>query len=176
MSKIQTGLTKTAPSNNRLTDRRCSGGIIPEGDILDAAVIFEAMIINMDSLALLKDYSRIEIRIPQNPSERAELRQAIAWICDQSEAENLGICADDQALAILTLSQYLNALGYGDAIATQEAAVEGPVYLKCNTQSLRFYVDSYEGDYRGVLMACQTEDEALSGTYGYFPLDLFQED
>lgn len=127
----------------------------------------------MDNLALLKAYSRIELRIPQNEGERIELRQAIAWICDQSEAENLGICADNQDLAILALSRYLNALGYGDATATQEMVVEGPVYLKCNTQSLRFYVDSYDGDYRGVLIACQTEDEILSGTYGYFPLDLF---
>jgi hypothetical protein len=127
----------------------------------------------MDNLALLKDYSRLEPRLPQDEKERTELRQAIAWICDQSEAENLGICADHQAVATLALSQYLNALGYGDATATQAVTVEGPVYLKCNTQSLRFYVDSYDGDYRGVLLACQTEDEALSGTYGYFPLDLF---
>ncbi|MFM1842785.1 MAG: hypothetical protein RLZZ490_1522 [Cyanobacteriota bacterium] len=130
----------------------------------------------MDSLALLKDYSRLEIRIPQDERERTELQQAIAWICDQSESENLGICADNQASAELALAQYLKALGYGDAVGTQNMAVEGPVYLKCNTQSLRFYVDSYEGDYRGVLMACQTEDEALSGTYGYFPLNLFQAD
>ncbi len=146
-----------------------------DNDILNAAVIFGAMIL-MNSLALLKDYSRLEIRIPQDQSERAELRQAIAWICEQSESENLGICAADQALAELALAQYLAGLGYGYAIATQETAIEGPVYLKCNTQSLRFYVDSYEGDYRGVLIACQTEDESLAGTYGYFPLDLFEKD
>jgi hypothetical protein len=127
----------------------------------------------MDSLKLLKDYSRLEIRIPQNPAEQVELRQAIAWICGQSEAENLGICADNQASAELALAQYLKELGYGDATTTTETAIDGPVYLKCNTQSLRFYVDRYEGDYRGVLIACQTEDESLSGTYGYFPLDLF---
>jgi len=130
----------------------------------------------MDPLALLKDYSRLEIRIPQNSSERAELRQAIAWICGESEAENLGICAGDQTSAEMALAQYLQGLGYGEAMATSATAIDGPVYLKCNTQSLKFYVDSYEGDYRGVLIACQTEDEALSGTYGYFPLDLFQED
>jgi hypothetical protein len=127
----------------------------------------------MDSLALLKDYSRLDIRIPQDKKERTELRQAIAWICDQSETENLGICADNQASAELALAQYLQGLGYGDAIATQATAVEGPIYLKCNTQSLRFYVDSYDGHYRGVLIACQTEDDTLAGTYGYFPLDLF---
>lgn len=126
-------------------------------------------------LALLKDYSRLQVRIPQNDQEREELRRAIVWICDQSEAENLGICAEDQSTAEKTLGEYLRALDYGKAIATEpEKSIEGPVYLKCNTQSLRFYLDGYEGDYRGVLIACQTEDEALAGTYGYFPLDLFQ--
>ncbi len=125
-------------------------------------------------LALLKDYSRLEVRTPQNDQEREELRRAIVWICDQSEAENLGICADDQATAEKTLKEYLQGLGYPEAHCEAGPSVQGPVYLKCNTQSLRFYLDGYEGDYRGVLIACQTEDESLAGTYGYFPSDLFQ--
>lgn len=125
-------------------------------------------------LPLLKDYSRLQGRIPRNEEERASLRQAILWIVGESETENLGICADNQAMAEKTLGAYLQALGYGEVMAMEpENTVAGPVYLKCNTQSLRFYVDGYEGDYRGVLIACQTEDESLAGTYGYFPLDLF---
>jgi hypothetical protein len=125
-------------------------------------------------LALLKDYSRLEIRIPQNEREREDLRQAIVWICGQSEAENFGICADDQASAENALGQYLRALDYGEAIAMESGkTIEGPVYLKCQSQSLRFYLDSYDGDYRGVLISCQTEEDTLTGTYGYFPLDLF---
>ncbi len=125
-------------------------------------------------LALLKDYSRLEIRIPQNDQEREDLRQAIVWICSQSETENFGICADDQASAENALGQYLQALDYGKAIAMEPGkAIEGPVYLKCQSQSLRFYLDSYDGDYRGVLISCQAEEDALAGTYGYFPLDLF---
>jgi hypothetical protein len=128
-----------------------------------------------DFLALLKDYSRLEVRIPQDDQEREALRQGILWICAQSESENLGICADDQATAEKALGEYLRGLDYGEAVATEpEKSIQGPAYLKCNTQSLRFYLDGYEGDYRGVLIACQTEDEALAGTYGYFPLDLFQ--
>ncbi|QUS61570.1 DUF1824 family protein [Synechocystis sp. PCC 7339] len=132
-------------------------------------------------LALLKDYSRLEIRIPQNDQERNDLRRAIIWICGQSETENFGICADDQHSAEAALGQYLRALDYDSAhraadlceIAMEEQTIQGPVYLKCQSQSLRFYVASYEGSYRGVLISCQTEDEALAGTYGYFPLDLF---
>ncbi|MBE9202204.1 DUF1824 family protein [Synechocystis salina LEGE 06099] len=124
-------------------------------------------------LALLKDYSRLEIRIPQNDQERDDLRRAILWICGQSETENFGICADDQSIAEAALGQYLRALDYDGAIAMEEQTIQGPVYLKCQSQSLRFYVASYEGSYRGVLISCQTEDEALAGTYGYFPLDLF---
>lgn len=125
-------------------------------------------------LALLKDYSRLEIRIPQDDQEREDLRQVIVWICGQSETENFGICADDQASAENALGQYLQALDYGKAIAMEPGkAIEGPVYLKCQSQSLRFYLDSYDGDYRGVLISCQAEEDALAGTYGYFPLDLF---
>ncbi|MBE9174667.1 DUF1824 family protein [Synechocystis salina LEGE 06155] len=124
-------------------------------------------------LALLKDYSRLEIRIPQDDQERDDLRRAILWICGQSETENFGICADDQRSAEAALGQYLRALDYDSAIAIEEQTIQGPVYLKCQSQSLRFYVASYEGSYRGVLISCQTEDEALAGTYGYFPLDLF---
>lgn len=125
-------------------------------------------------LTLLKDYSRLEIRIPQNDQEREDLRQAIVWICGQSEAENFGICADDQASAENALGQYLQGLDYGEAIAMEPGkTIEGPVYLKCQSQSLRFYLDSYDGDYRGVLISCQAEDDTLAGTYGYFPLDLF---
>lgn len=126
------------------------------------------------ALTLLKCYSCLEPRIPADETERDSIRRAIAWICEQSERENLGICADDQAAAETALTQYLQALGYGAAMASPAGTIEGPVYLKCNTQSLRFYVDSYEGTYRGVLIACQIEEnEELSGTYGYFPLDLF---
>ena len=100
---------------------------------------------------------------------------AITWLCEQSTGENIGICAETQAEAETALTHYLNHLGYPPATSVTPDPVSGTVYLKCNTQSLRYYLEPYEGDYRGVLIACQAENEALNGTYGYFPLDLFYE-
>ncbi|MGL5033413.1 MAG: DUF1824 family protein, partial [Microcystaceae cyanobacterium] len=51
--------------------------------------------------------------------------------------------------------------------------IEGPVYLKFNTKKMSHYLDTYDGSYRGVLISCQMEDDNLTGTYGYFPLNLF---
>ncbi len=125
-------------------------------------------------LALLKDYSCLQPRIPQNEAESQALRKAIAWLCEQSDGENFGICADSQSEAENALRAYLDALGYASATIMASKEASDGVYLKCNTQSLRYYVEPYEGEYRGVLIACQSENnEAISGTYGYFPLGLF---
>lgn len=63
----------------------------------------------------------------------------------------------------------------GDKILSvgEKTAVDGAVYLKFNTQKMTYYLDSYTGSYRGVLVSCQSENDTLVGTYGHFPLDLF---
>ena len=77
-------------------------------------------------------------------------------------------------LAFEGLSNYLKALGYENALDIASLSPqENAVYLKFNTQKNSHYLDSYDGDYRGVLISCQSEDDNISGTYGYFPLDLF---
>ncbi len=38
---------------------------------------------------------------------------------------------------------------------------------------MSYYLDQYTGEYRGVLVSCQSEDDLIAGTYGHFPLDLF---
>ncbi len=48
-----------------------------------------------------------------------------------------------------------------------------PIYLKYNSQKQSYYFDEYTGEYRGVLVAVQGENEDIIGTYGHFPLDLF---
>ncbi|NES92001.1 DUF1824 family protein, partial [Okeania sp. SIO2B9] len=37
-----------------------------------------------------------------------------------------------------------------------------------------YHLESYIGEYRGVLVSCQSaEDTGINGTYGHLPLDLF---
>jgi hypothetical protein len=126
------------------------------------------------TLAILKSYSCLEVKLVQSEADKEELQTAIKQIVDLSEYENLGICANSLELAFQGLSSYLTALGYdNDLDIASLPPQEKAVYLKFNTQKNSHYLDSYDGDYRGVLISCQSEDDNISGTYGYFPLDLF---
>jgi hypothetical protein len=126
------------------------------------------------ALEILKSYSCLDVKLVESEEDKKVLQTAIKQIVDLSEYENLGICADSLDFALESLSNYLQALGYNfnldkSLLPPQETAV----YLKFNTQKKSHYLDSYDGDYRGVLIACQSEDDTIAGTYGYFPLDLF---
>lgn len=125
---------------------------------------------------LLDSYSCIELKVPQTPAEVTALRSAIIRIAAAAESENLGICADTVVQAYQALGQYLTALDY-PLPAAEEFTVptDQPMYVKFNTSTLKHYAKPYEGDYRGVLIACQSEDDVVNGTFGYFPLDLFAE-
>lgn len=109
-------------------------------------------------------------------SEKVLIRQALLLLTSKSDYQNLGICADSVAQGFLALETYLKALGY-EAILDRRADVTsfiGPVYIKFNTQKQSYYLDSYIGKYRGVLVSCQSsQDESINGTYGHLPLDLF---
>jgi len=125
-------------------------------------------------LTLLKSYSCLEPKLPADEREKQELRQAILWLCGESDGENLGVCASDIKQGQAALEQYLAALGYAfTPDFSAFAPPDGAVYLKVNAQKQSAYWDSYDGAYRGVLIAVQSEDDNLSGAYGYFPLDLF---
>ena len=115
---------------------------------------------------------------PQNnsPEDYPLLRQALLLIVKESDWENLGVCADHPQQGLAAVKSYLSAIGYQNSFAEDipEHLVSEPVYLKFNTQKMDYYIDAYSGDYRGVLVAIQGEDERVVGTYGYFPLDLFE--
>ena len=135
-----------------------------------------------EAVSLLKKYSCNDVATIDSPEEKEQLQQALLLVTSLSEWENLGICADDEAQGLKALKTYLQALGYKSQldsytfqdVRNQEAA-NSSVYIKFNTQKLSYYLDSYLGEYRGVLVAIQAEDDQIVGTYGYFPLDLFTE-
>ena len=124
---------------------------------------------------ILNKYSCIDSKSIDSESEKAQIRQALLLLTSKSDYQNLGICAESTAQGFLALENYLKALGYK---ATFDRAnipsFVGSVYIKFNTQKQSYYVDSYTGNYRGVLVSCQSlEDESINGTYGHLPLDLF---
>lgn len=124
---------------------------------------------------ILKDFSCMESKSVDSASEKALIRQALLLLTSFSEYHNLGICADSATEGFLALETYLKALGYEAPLDTADIPkVEGSVYLKFNTQRKSYYLDSYTGKYRGVLVSCQSSEyESINGTYGHLPLDLF---
>lgn len=124
---------------------------------------------------ILKEYSCIDIKPVESDSEKALLRQALKLIADLADYLNFGICAETTEQGFVALQKYLNGLGYNVSLDTQKnPGISGSVYIKFNTNKQSFYLDSYTGNYRGVLVSCQSSvREDISGTYGHLPLDLF---
>jgi hypothetical protein len=125
------------------------------------------------AVEILKQYSCTTIKNPSNLAEKEELKHSILLVSNVSDYQNLGICADTLELGFNALASYLVALGYDHQLSLPQESSNKPVYIKFNTQKLNYYLDEYEGDYRGVLISYQGDDWDVMGTYGYFPLDLF---
>ena len=126
------------------------------------------------AIDLLKSFSSIHVRILESDQEKQQLQQALQIITQQIDHQNFGICASNSQEGLASLTHYLKALGYGEVVNIGEIETyDAPVYIKCNTQKMTYYLDPYSGTYRGVLIACQSENDALIGTFGHFPLDLF---
>ncbi len=132
-----------------------------------------------EAVSLLKKYSCKSIGNIDSDIEKQQLRQALLLVVSLSEWENIGICAKNETEGIMALKSYLKGLGYESELNSysfqdvRDNKSDSPVYIKCNTQKLSYYLDSYLGEGRGVLVAIQGEDNNIIGTYGYFPLDLF---
>ena len=122
---------------------------------------------------ILSRFSCVDVQ-PLSESEKALIRQAILLLTSKSDYQNLGVCADSAAQGFLSLETYLQALGYESTLDQADTTSSvGAVYIKFNTQKETYYLDSYMGKYRGVLVSCQSSDELINGTYGHLPLDLF---
>ena len=123
---------------------------------------------------LLARYSCLETEPADPGSERSQLREALLLLVDLAEFETLGVCANSPAQGFSALAQYLQAMGYELPFDPQAAAEgDGPAFIKLNTRQMRYYWEPYSGPARGVLVTCQSPDDAVAGTYGHLPLDLF---
>ncbi len=124
---------------------------------------------------ILDQYSCTEQKSVNSQQEKEQLQTAIQQITKESEWENLGICANNTQEAIKALKDYLTALGYETNGVNLEniSEVKAPVYIKFSTKQMALYQDTYTGEYRGVLVSCQAEDDLIAGVYGHLPLDLF---
>jgi hypothetical protein len=123
---------------------------------------------------ILDQYSCTVTKSPASPAEKAQLQSALLCITQESDWENLGVCAANTQEGLQALGSYLLAMGYEPNFDRQSLQELGkPVYIKFNTSKMSYFQDAYIGEYRGVLVSCQSEDDMIAGTYGHLPLDLF---
>ncbi len=126
------------------------------------------------ALDLLESYSCVESK---PVSDRTAVCTALKLVVGHSAHQNLGICADDAPAALAALVAYSKAFGYRVQIKPADYQNQcRPVYLKFNGQHNSYYLAEYSGSYRGVLVSCLgSEDDRVNGTFGNFPLGLFEE-
>ncbi len=126
------------------------------------------------ALKIIKSYDCVSVKNTEPLVELEQLRNSLLLVISLSTSENLGICADNSQQSFAALASYLTAFGYQSNFEQDDISQScEPVYLKFNTQKMSYYLDKYTGEYRGVLISCQSEDDLITGTYGHFPLDLF---
>lgn len=120
----------------------------------------------------LNRYSCLAVPPPLAAEAAAEVRAALLVLNELSDYQTLGVCAETLAVGKAAADAYITALGTPVSLDLPER--EGPVYIKFNTLRGAWYLDSYGGGSRGVLITFHSgEVEAVNGTYGPFPLDLF---
>ncbi|MBD0336477.1 MAG: DUF1824 family protein [Cyanobacteria bacterium Co-bin13] len=128
-----------------------------------------------DIKALRKQLNRFScLNIPPvlNTAEKEDTRAALLLLNEVSDYQTLGICADTLGQGKSAADAYVTALVMPVNIDLPER--EGPVYIKFNTLKGAWYLDSYSGGSRGVLITFHSSDvDEVNGTYGPFPLDLF---
>lgn len=124
---------------------------------------------------ILKDFTCLDMQSVASSLEKQELRQAILLVASLSDYQMLGVCASSIDEGFVALETYLKALGYQPVLDPNSIALfTSSVYIKFNTLKGSYYVDSYVGTYRGVLVCCQSSEEGgINETYGHLPLDLF---
>lgn len=123
----------------------------------------------------LARFSAAQVPPELSEVERAAVRETLLLFNPVSEYQTLGICAEDVATAQRALEAYATALGC-PALKLDLPPRSGVVYLKFNTLKGAWYLDGYTGPSRGVLVSYHGSDadiESIDGTYGPFPLDLF---
>lgn len=108
----------------------------------------------------------------QGSMQKDEIYNALTIVLNESEYQNLGICAESHGEGLLALQQYLAA--FGEEVQPTCADPGKPLYIKFNGKTQGCYSEPYDGVHRGVIVSCYSSyDDGVNETFGHFPLDLF---
>ena len=122
----------------------------------------------------LAQFSCLAVPPQLSGKQKQELVDALLWFSDMADYETLGICTDTLAAGKAATEAYVTKLAR--PVNLDLPPRDGAVYLKFNTLKGAWYLDDYVGPNRGVLVsfhASEPEYDLVNGTYGPFPLDLF---
>ncbi|MEL6231293.1 MAG: DUF1824 family protein [Cyanobacteria bacterium J06627_3] len=122
----------------------------------------------------LAQFSNLAVPPQLSKAQKQELIEALLWFSELADYETLGICTNTLAAGKAATEAYVGQLCRAINLDLPER--EGAVYLKFNTLKGAWYLDDYVGPNRGVLVsfhASEPEYDLVNGTYGPFPLDLF---
>lgn len=122
----------------------------------------------------LNRFSCLQVAPALSPDERAEMQADLAQFNEHSDYQTLGLCAESLAVAQPAMEAWLQALGI--TVSLDLPATAGPIYLKFNTLKGAWYLNSYTGPSRGMLITFHSSDPETAevvGTYGPLPLDLY---
>ena len=122
----------------------------------------------------LAQFSCLAVPPKLSTAKKQSLIDALLWFSHLADYETLGICTDTLAAGKAATEAYVGRLARPITLELPERP--GAVYLKFNTLKGAWYLDDYVGPNRGVLVsfhASEPDYELVNGTYGPFPLDLF---
>ena len=110
-------------------------------------------------------------RDPQDCEDWEKMQQAVLLVAEASDDQILGICADTLEQGIHTLATYAAALNYSPNLSLP--TLESAVYIKFNPKTGLCYATAYDGNHRGVLVSCQSDQGGVNEMFGHLPLNLF---
>jgi hypothetical protein len=169
LQQLQTSLTTPTGAYQDFLERW--GYDAPQRSAIQRALGLAAMTRD-EATQLLRRFTCLDSLAPDQIPDHASIREALMIVADQSDYQILGICADHLEQGKAVLNSYIQALGY--QFVPDVPVVAGAVYIKYNPKLRRCHSDVYRGSHRGVLVSCQSADEAdVNETFGHLPLNLF---
>lgn len=122
----------------------------------------------------LAQFSCLIVPPQLSQDQKQDLIDALLWFSNLADYETLGICTDTLAAGKAATESYVAKLARPINLELPDRS--GAIYLKFNTLKGAWYLDDYSGPNRGVLVSfhsSEPEYDLVNGTYGPFPLDLF---
>jgi hypothetical protein len=123
--------------------------------------------------AILAPFNCLTAKGISDLAEKMAVKQAVLHLASLTETHMFGIMAADWEGAIAALRSYANAFGHKPPTAVNPC--NDAVYIKFNPRTGLCYASPYTGDYRGVLIAFQSDfADGVNEMCGHLPLDLFE--